>query len=177
MQRERALVVIIAYKFAKGGLWFALALGMSVAMRMGLGDHLRGFADHLQHHAHAWSLRLAELLVRASTPRGLWTVVVALIADGISSFIEGWALYRGRWWGPWLVVVATASLLPFEVVALSHHPHVVRAALFLLNIAIVLYLGRQALREHRKARSLRAAGPLTNAPETTPLRTPPPPGG
>jgi uncharacterized membrane protein (DUF2068 family) len=159
MQRERALVVIITYKFVKGGLWLALALGMVIAMRLGLGEHLLGVADQLQHHAHAWSLQLAKLLVRAATRRGLWIIVVALVADGISSLIEGWALFHGRWWGPWLVVATTASLLPFEVVALVRHPHVVRAVLFVLNIVIVVYLARKAMRDHREAEEVKRLGP------------------
>lgn len=149
MRRERALVLIIIYKFVKGGLWFALALVIAVAMQMGLGDRLLGLADHLQHHAHAWSLELARLLTRAASRRGLVTVAVALVADGISSFIEGWALLHGRWWGPWLVVVATGSLLPFEITALARHPHVVRFALLAVNLAIVVYLARKALAERR----------------------------
>jgi uncharacterized membrane protein (DUF2068 family) len=149
VRRERVLVLIIAYKFAKGGLWLALALAIAVAIRMGLGDRMRGLAEHLQHHAHAWSLRLAELLTRAATRRGLITVTVALVADGISSLIEGWALLHGRWWGPWLVVVTTSSFLPLEIAALARHPHPVRFALFAVNVAIVVYLARKALAERR----------------------------
>jgi uncharacterized membrane protein (DUF2068 family) len=63
------------------------------------------------------------------------------------SLLEGWALLHGRWWGPWLVVVATGSLLPFEIAAFLRHPHAVRAALFGVNVAVVWYLARQAIRE------------------------------
>lgn len=158
MRRERVLVLIIVYKFAKGGLWLALALVLAAAIRMGLGDRLRGLADHLRHHAHAWSLQLAQLLTRASSRRGLATVAVALVADGIASLIEGWALLHGRWWGPWLVVVTTASLLPFEIAALARHPHAVRFALFAVNIAIVYYLARKAVAERRMAASAARSG-------------------
>jgi uncharacterized membrane protein (DUF2068 family) len=147
VRRERGLVLIIAYKFVKGGLWFVFAVVLVVLMRMGLGDRLLGFADHLRHHAHAWSLELARLVVRAATRRGLWTVVVALVADGTLSVIEAWALLHGRWWGPWIVVVSTGSLLPFEVVSLARHPHAVRAAILALNLAIVAYLIRKVMRE------------------------------
>jgi uncharacterized membrane protein (DUF2068 family) len=152
VRRERGLVLIIAYKLVKGGLWFVLAAGILVMMRMGLGDHLLGLAAHLRHHAHAWSLYLADLAVRASSRQALWTIVVALLADGTLTLVEGWALVHGQWWGPWLVVVATGSLLPFEVLALVRHPHVVRGIVFVVNIAIVAYLARKALREARVKR-------------------------
>jgi uncharacterized membrane protein (DUF2068 family) len=110
----------------------------------------------VRHHSGAWSLELADLLVRASTRRGLWTLFVALIADGVLTLVEAWALIHGHWWGPWLVVVATGSLLPFEVVALVRHPHVSRVLLLAVNLLIVWYLGRKALREHRERVSHRA---------------------
>jgi uncharacterized membrane protein (DUF2068 family) len=154
VKRERGLVLIIAYKLVKGVLWLVIACVLLVMMRMGLSAKLEGVADHLRHHSQAWAIELAQLLTKASTPKGLTTVTVALVADGVMTLVEGWALIHGHWWGPWLVVVATGSLLPFEVVALAHHPHVGRALILVVNVAIVAYLIRKALREHRE----RAAG-------------------
>ena len=151
MRRDTGLSLIIGYKLVKGGLWLTLAVVILVLMHMGLEDRLLGLADELHHHAHAWSLMFAQLIVRAATKRGLWTIVVALVADGIVTLIEGWALLRGRWWGPWLVVVATSTLLPFEVVALVRHLHLVRVAILAVNVAIVVYLARTALRERRSS--------------------------
>lgn len=145
-------MLIIAYKLVKGGLWLVCAATILVLMRVGIGDDLLGWAAHLRHHSNAWSLQLANLLVHAATRRGLWTLVVALVADGTMTLIEGWALLRGHWWGPWLVVVATGSLLPFEIVALARRPHVSRVALLVVNLIIVVYLVRKALREHRERR-------------------------
>lgn len=155
MRRERGLAIIIGYKLIKGGLWFVFAVILLVLMQLGIGDEILGIAAHLRHHSGAWSLQLADLLVRASSRRGLWTLFVALLADGTLTLVEAWALIRGHWWGPWLVVVATGSLLPFEVVALARHPHVSRALLFAVNLVIVAYLGRKALREHRERVSQR----------------------
>jgi len=155
VQRERGLVLIIAYKLGKGALWLAFAATLGASMRLGVGDRMLGFAAHLRHHSGAWSLELAELVVRAASRKGLWIITVALAADGALSLVEGWALVRGHWWGPWLVVVSTGSLLPFEVLALLRHPHAVRAAVLMGNLAIVAYLARKALREHR----LRRPGP------------------
>jgi uncharacterized membrane protein (DUF2068 family) len=146
-RRERGLVLIIAYKLVKGGLWLVFAAVILVLMQMGLGDHMLGFAEHLRHHSRAWSLELADLVVRAASRRGLAAIVVALLADGSVSLLEGWALWHGHWWGPWLVVVATGSLLPFEVVAIVRKPHPIRIVLLVVNLAIVVYLVRKALRE------------------------------
>jgi uncharacterized membrane protein (DUF2068 family) len=164
VRRERGLLVIIVYKFVKGVLWLIFAATILVFMRMGLGNHLLGLAHHLRLHAHPWSLALADVVTRASSRRGLWTITVALLADGSLTLVEGWSLLHGRWWGPWLVVVATGSLLPFEVVALVRHRHVVRAVVFLVNVAIVVYLARKALREHRLRRLERRDGGSASRP-------------
>ena len=160
VRRERGLRIIIAYKLGKGGLWLVFALTMVVLMhvQVGLGEGLLGLARHLRHHSGAWSVALAELVVRAATRRGLWTIVVALTADGLVSLLEGWALFHGHWWGPWLVVVATGSFLPFEVAALIRRHSAVRATLLVVNLVIVIYLGTHAIRELRE-RAARARLP------------------
>lgn len=167
MRRERGLVIIIAYKLTKGILWLAFAAFILVMMHLGLGDRLLGLAAHLRLHAHAWSLHLADLAVRASSKRGLWTITVALLADGTLTLVEAWALIHGHWWGPWLVVVATGALLPFEIVALVRHVHLVRAAVFIVNVAVVVYLVRKATREGRvrrlEQRDPESAGPPRGA--------------
>lgn len=152
MRREAALNLIIAYKLVKGGLWLVLAFVLVVGMHTGLEDDLIWLADRLRHHARAWSLAFATLVVHAASRRGLWTITVALVADGCVSLIEGWALVHDAWWGPWLVVVATSSLLPFEVAALARHVHPVRVGILVLNVAIVVYLARKAMREQRAHR-------------------------
>jgi uncharacterized membrane protein (DUF2068 family) len=144
------VVLIIGYKLIKGVLWLAFAVVLLVLMRFGLEVRVLGLADHLRHHAGAWSVALGRLVAHAASRRGLFVIVVALIADGVASLVEGWALVHGRWWGPWLVVVTTASLLPFEVMAFVRHRHAVRAAVFFANAAIAWYLARTALREHRE---------------------------
>jgi uncharacterized membrane protein (DUF2068 family) len=151
VRRRRGLLLIIVYKVAKGVLWLGFAIAILVLMRFGLEGSLLGLASHLRQHTGAWSVELAKLVVSAASRRSLHVICVALVADAIASLVEVWALIYGRWWGTWLVVVTTASLLPFEVVAFFRHRHVVRAGVFLANAAIAWYLARIALREGREA--------------------------
>jgi len=146
-RRERGVVLIMAYKFAKGGLWLVFAVLLVAFMGSGIHDRMLEAAEYLRQHTGAWSIEIAQLVTRAATPRGLWTVTIALAADGALSLVEGWALFHGKWWGPWLVVVASGSFLPLEVIAFVRHRRAGRAAVFLINAAIVAYLARKALRE------------------------------
>jgi uncharacterized membrane protein (DUF2068 family) len=146
-RRDRGVVVIIAYKFIRGALWLVCAALLVALMRSGIGARMLEVAEHLRQHSRAWSSELARLVTRAATPRGLWTIAIALATDGLFNLFEGWALFHGKWWGSWLVVVSTGSFLPLETIAFVRHPSSARAALFLVNLAIVAYLARKALHE------------------------------
>lgn len=99
-------------------------------------------ASFRAHAVAAWSIELAERLMRVTTERNLAVLGVASLLDGVLSFVEAWALHRRRPWSRWLVVGATCSLLPFEVVALVRHPTAGRVAILVVNAAIVVYLLR-----------------------------------
>jgi len=78
-------------------------------------------------------------------------LAVAMFGDAILSAIEGLALQAGRWWAPWLVVIATSLLLPWEVWELIRHPRWGRVAILVINLAVVAYLLNDAREHHRKA--------------------------
>jgi uncharacterized membrane protein (DUF2068 family) len=67
---------------------------------------------------------------------------------------EGVGLWLRKTWAEWLTVIATASLIPFELLEFARGRHGRRLALaaaFVINVMIVLYLIRQ-LRRARQAR-------------------------
>jgi len=64
----------------------------------------------------------------------------AALAFGFVEAAEAVGLWLERRWAEYLTVVATASLLPLEVVELMRHVTVLKAFGFVLNIAVVGYL-------------------------------------
>jgi uncharacterized membrane protein (DUF2068 family) len=70
--------------------------------------------------------------------------------------IEGIGLILERDWAGYLVVVATTSLIPFEVYEIVQKTSMVRIAILLVNLGIVAYLITQ-LRKHHAARKKSAA--------------------
>jgi len=160
---EPALKLIIGYKLARAAGVLA-ASGLLVALTVtGHAVALDELAERLRHHVTgAWSIALADVLVRAVVPRHLWMLAAALALDGTLTTIEGCSLWRGWWWGPWLVVVTTAAFVPFEVLALVRHLAWGRAILLALNVVVALYLARRALR--RTAGAAPALGGTQAAP-------------
>jgi uncharacterized membrane protein (DUF2068 family) len=157
-KQETPLKVILYYKLAKATLGLSFAAVLWGFVLEGQPDRFADVADHVRRHlTAAWTLDLANALVTAADGRHIVIAAAALTLDGAFTLFEWYALHTGRPWGEWLVVIATSSLLPFEVVAIVRHRKVGRIVLFFANVAIVLYLARSAARKYRvrKARAAR----------------------
>jgi uncharacterized membrane protein (DUF2068 family) len=138
---ETALRAVIAYKFIKGGLQLLLAVVLVVALALGFGGDLGGWAHAFRNHAtRAYAVMVGRALERATTPKGLHITLAALLVDGIVTTVEGWALHHRHWWGPWLVVGVTGALLPFELYELFHHFRWIRVLVLVVNAAVVAFL-------------------------------------
>jgi len=151
---DLALRSIVVYKAVKSAA--ALAVGVTLLALWPFG--LSGWIEHLtvrlrEHLVQAWTVHLADWLVRHLSRHGIELSIAALFIDGTLSGIEGWSLKRRFWWGPWLVVVATGGLLPVEAYEWLRRPRAGRAMLFVVNLAIVLFLAHHARREHRARKS------------------------
>jgi uncharacterized membrane protein (DUF2068 family) len=72
--------------------------------------------------------------------------------------VEGILLFRGKRWGELLVALVLAALLPIEVVALVVHRRPGRLGVFLVNLAVVVYLLRNLLRHGAAQESGRVSG-------------------
>ena len=158
-QRPAGVRLIIGYKVGKAILQTSAALVLFYGATHGLAAALADFAEKLREHAvHAWSNVVAAALLRFTKGRhSLWLAAYALLGDALLSSLEAWALLRGYIWGSWLIVGATACLLPFEIHALARHIRVGRVILFLVNLAILAYLLRRVVGEHAHARARREA--------------------
>jgi uncharacterized membrane protein (DUF2068 family) len=154
--------MIVAYKWVKAAAEGLAALALPVLMLAGAAEHLHAFALAVRSHVvGAWSMQLTSLLVAVTSHRHLELTAIALGLDGALSLLEGWSLQRGRWWGPWLVVIATSSLVPFELRVLLRQVRLGRLLLLVLNVVIVAYLVNRALRERRYGAG---APPATRSP-------------
>ncbi len=142
--------LIVGYKLAKAVASLSLGVLLLFLGSAGLALELREVAAALrQHFAAAWSVELSQALVRAAGGRHLLVVAVALLLDGMSSLVEGWALHRRYRWSRWLVVGATSAFLPFEVFELFRRPSLGRFAILAINAAIVAYLARRKVETAR----------------------------
>ena len=164
MKRAIGLQAIILYKLSKAVAEAVLGVLAVWLLARGAEAGAASMAEILlEHFAGAWALQLATLVVVAATSGHVKFIAVAAFADAVLSAIEGLALQAGRFWAPWLVVIATAALLPWEVWEMVRRPAWGRAVILVINLAVVAYLARTVLRERRSAPAppvdRRAAGP------------------
>ncbi len=149
-KRPVGLEAIILYKLLKAGLELALGVFAVVLLVRGAEAGAATLAQVLlDHFTGGWSLELATLIVVGATTGHVKFVAAAAFGDAALSAVEGIALVAGKWWAPWLVALATGALLPWEIFELLRHPGWGRVLLLFANVAVVVYLLRTVVREHR----------------------------
>jgi uncharacterized membrane protein (DUF2068 family) len=143
--------VIGAYKLISGIL--ALALGIwsvcfldhdplhgleRVIFRLGL--------DPENHVIHSGISALSGV-----NRKHLRALEAGTFAYAVLHLIEGIGLIRGRDWAGYLVVIATSSLIPFEIYEITRKPNLVRISLLIVNVGIVIFLIATMRKEHIQA--------------------------
>jgi hypothetical protein len=67
-------------------------------------------------------------------------LALGALAFGLVEGTEAVGLWLEKRWAEYLTVVATASLLPVEVIELAHHATVLKVVGFVINLAVLGYL-------------------------------------
>jgi uncharacterized membrane protein (DUF2068 family) len=157
-RRIDGLRVIGLIKLAKAVLLLATTYGLYRLRKAGAVDQL-----------YDWLYSLTDSFERRLLERGLdWLdslgsdrIQNIFLATSVYTAIlltEGIGLMMRQTWAEWLTVVASASLIPFELWHLfygQHHNTLAVLAATALNVIIVIYLVR-VLRRTRRARQLHA---------------------
>jgi len=97
------------------------------------------------------------------TDARLWAAARIAFAYAALRFTESYGLWKGRTWAEWVALIAGALLLPFEVRELMRGITLMRCALFVGNVAVVLYM-LYVIRSNQREReneALSAADELT----------------
>jgi len=117
--RDRIVVAIAVFKLIK-----AAAL---IAAGVGLIETIKGRID---------LSRFTAVL----TPVQIRLASVASFAYAALFLTEGMGLLMRKRWAEWLTIVATASLIPFEIYEIVKEVTALRVGTLIANIAVVLYL-------------------------------------
>ena len=135
-----ALFAIAVFKFIKGAVLLALALGALSFLHKDVASEVERWLDQLRidpDNQFIGSLLSKLQLVHTKELKEL----SALGAGYAALFLtEGTGLLFRKRWAEWLTIVATSSLMPFEVYELLKEFTAVRLVALLVNAVVVLYL-------------------------------------
>ena len=137
---ERALRVIAVYKFIKSAGLVILACVVFGFLHAEFLDAVASWVEHLpiQNGRNVLG-HLIDTLI-GMTPRRFIVVGCFALAYATLFAIEGFGLWTAKRWAEYLTIIATASLIPFELYELVHHATLAKAIVLIVNIAIVIYL-------------------------------------
>lgn len=149
-RQVKALRAVASVELAKGIVVLLAGFGV-----LSLRHHdVWGVADSLLYTLHINPERRAARLFLdwADTVTDTRLLVLAILAMCYSAlrFVEAFGLWRERAWAEWLALVSGALYVPFEVWDLLKKPTWIRAAILLINLAVVWYMAYLRIEERRR---------------------------
>ncbi len=156
------LEIIAGLKFVQAATLIVAGLGALGLMNAGLSELAQEWLERLalgngQRFAVAAATRVLPWF-NAATPRHFAALGAGAFSYASVFLAEGIGLWQGKKWAEYLTIAVTASLLPFEIVAVVHRVTLVRVATLLINTAVIAYLVwelRARLRQERARSEVR----------------------
>ena len=88
------------------------------------------------HHFAQVFLDWADSLTEAK----VWAVAAVAVAYSVLRFVEAYGLWYAKAWAEWIALISGTLYLPFEIYKLIHRPSLFHISVFLINLAVVLYM-------------------------------------
>lgn len=157
LRQRRVLRAVATFEFFKG--IFVVLMGVCALALMHkdvwlIGESLLALL-HVSTDRHSAQLFLD--FADTITDARLWAAARFAFAYAALRFTESYGLWKGRTWAEWVALVSGALLLPWEVRELMRGVTIFRAALFVGNLAVVLYMLYVIRANRRERESARAA--------------------
>jgi len=137
---DGALLVIAVFKFIKGAVLLALALGALSFLHKDVASEVEHWLDQLRIDPD--NEFIGTLLSKLQLVHTKELKEMSALGAGYAALflIEGTGLLFRKRWAEWLTIVATSSLMPLEVYELIKQFTFVRLLVVLVNAAVVLFL-------------------------------------
>lgn len=156
-RRVRYLKLIGLFKICKGVL--LLLLGVSLLFLNARTRWMHALSDWtadeiLLEHSRPIAFLLHEVQTVLADGALRATGFLALFYSAVL-FTEGIGVYLQQRWAEFLMIFATAGLIPLELRHLLHHPGLVGALILMANCFIVWFLYRVLKRDKPKAHAVK----------------------
>jgi uncharacterized membrane protein (DUF2068 family) len=154
---ESVLYLIGVYKLFECAMLIAAGFGIIKLLH-------RNVSEVAEHVVHAFRIdpenRYIHTLLAKTlsiSPKQLKELSIGTFVYASLRFLEGIGLVMRRRWGEYVAVIATALFIPLEIWELFRHFTIIKVVVFLLNVAIVVYMVHNLRTNDQVARSAKAA--------------------
>jgi uncharacterized membrane protein (DUF2068 family) len=134
------LRAIAVFRFAKAAVLIVAGASVLRLVHKDVGAVAERLVEKFHLNPGNHHLILAIARVSKLTPGHLREIGLAAFFYAGLFIIEGIGLWMLKRWGERVTVVVTSSLLPFEMISLWRNATIPKLAIFLINVAIVVYL-------------------------------------
>ena len=138
-------------EFLKGLIVLLAGFGLLSLVHRDAWDVAESFLEWLHISPDAHYAQVFLNLADQVTDSKLWAVAIGALAYSSLRFAEAYGLWRARPWAEWLALVSGAIYLPFEIYEMAQRPDWVRLTIFLVNLAVVLYMAHLRLQARERA--------------------------
>lgn len=137
---DRFIQAIAVFKFVKAMLFVLAAMGAFGLMQHGVAERARDWGSALAFTSGQHLVRKAVTFLTGLSRGKIGALGLGALFYAALFMTEGIGLWRERRWAEYLTVIATGSLIPFEIWEIAHRPTPLRFATFAVNVAVVIYL-------------------------------------
>ncbi len=160
-RQRRVLRAVAAFEFFKGIFVVLMGLCALALVHRDVWLYAESLLALLHINTDRRSAQLFLDFADRVTDARLWAAARIAFAYAGLRFTEAYGLWKARTWAEWVALVSGALLLPLEIRELMRGLSALRCAVFVGNLAVVLYMLlviRNNRRERRNASALGAAG-------------------
>jgi uncharacterized membrane protein (DUF2068 family) len=137
---DRFMQAIAVFKFFKAILFVLAALGAFGLMQQGIADRAREWGSQIAFTSGQHLVRRVIMMLTGLSRSKIGALGLVALFYAALFATEGVGLWRERRWAEYLTVIATGSLIPFEIWEIAHRPTPLKFATFVANVVVVVYL-------------------------------------
>lgn len=163
---EKGIRAIAIYEAVKGLIGLGAGFGLLALINRDITD----FAEDLIGFLHLNSEgrlanRIVETVIKLN-PANIKIFFAIALVYATKQFVEAYGLWRLRAWAEWVAILSGVIYIPIEIYELIHKPTFTRAAILILNVAIVVYLYsfRKGQKHEKEIHDSQINASLPNAP-------------
>jgi uncharacterized membrane protein (DUF2068 family) len=156
-RQRRVLRAVAAFEFFKGIFVVAMGLCALVLLHKDVWLIAEILLSRLHINTDRRSAQIFLDFADTITDARLWAAARFAFAYAALRFTESYGLWKGRTWAEWVALISGTLLLPWEVRELMRGVTIFRCALFVGNLAVVLYM-LYVIRANRRERENAALG-------------------